>query len=293
MARQNWFCCLSLVFSMLVGLAIRVVAQSTANSREQLRQYVAQLQSDPSNSDLRENIIKLALTMRPAPSIPAAALEAEGAAEYAFRHASSKDDYAAAAKQYEKALLAAPWSAKDYFNLAICQEKAEEYDKAIANYNFYLLAVPDAKDHDDVLKKIGAMRYAAEHPPSAQSAVATSSPPPAPPPLTPEEQQRKLVQSLDGTCFSHTTEWGLRLYVIRSGWFWHTTNETRSRQWILETEICKISGLTCEGSSGGFRGVTITIDADGDTVTEDDHRYPSLTYARMSKCPTSLAASQY
>jgi tetratricopeptide (TPR) repeat protein len=147
---------------VLSGSALKATPPSSASSRKQLGQYVAQLQDHPDNSDLRKKIIKLALTMHPAPSIPQTALEAEGAADYAFSHASGKDGYDAAARQYEKALLAAPWSAKYYFNLAACQEKAEEYDQAITNYSFYLLAAPDAKDHDDVLKKIGAMKYAAE-----------------------------------------------------------------------------------------------------------------------------------
>src|SRR5580658_7691813 len=142
---------LVVVLLVLAGSALRATPHSSANSRKQLRQYVAQLQNQPDNSDLRKKIIKLALTMHPAPSIPQTAVEAEGAAEYAFTHASSKGDFDAAAKQYEKALLAAPWNAKYYLNLALCQENAGEYDKAVTNYNFYLLAAPDAKDRDDVL----------------------------------------------------------------------------------------------------------------------------------------------
>jgi tetratricopeptide (TPR) repeat protein len=162
MTRRVSVLLLIIAFLVLAGSALRATTHSSANSRKQLRQYVAQLQNHPDNLELRKKIIKLALTMRPAPSVSQTALEAEGAAEYAFQAASSKDDYDAAAKLYEKALLAAPWSAEYYLNLAVCREKAEEYDKAITNYNFYILAAPDAKDRDDVLKKIGAMKYAAE-----------------------------------------------------------------------------------------------------------------------------------
>lgn len=188
---------------LLLGSLFVLIASSghSQNSRttprEQLRQYVAQLQQNPNDNDLREKIIKLALTIEPAPEIPDEAKENEGAAEWAFKHAQNKDDFASAAKQYQKSLLVAPWVARDYFNLALYEEKAGLYDKAITNYNLYILAAPDAKDHDEVIKKIGAMKYAAEHTtPAAEAAKQEEQR---------TEEQEDSLKSVDGACFVHET----------------------------------------------------------------------------------------
>lgn len=86
-------------------------------------------------------------------------MEHEGAAEYAFKHAQSLADLTSAAAEYEKALLLAPWNAGDYYNLGSCYAKADDPRKAIAAYQFYLLAAPGAKDADEVVKQIGALKY--------------------------------------------------------------------------------------------------------------------------------------
>jgi len=198
--RDGWLGTLCLMGAIIAVLPAEPTLAQTPSSREQLRQHVAQLQNDPNNADLREKIIKLALTIKPSPAISDEVREDEGAGEWAFKHAQSKDDFANAAKQYENALLVAPWIAGDYFNLALCEEKAEQYDRAIANYNLYLLAAPDAKDRDDVLTKIGGLRYAIENPPTT-SAQTISTPIPPPPPK--ELEGDDLIASLDGSKYEH------------------------------------------------------------------------------------------
>jgi tetratricopeptide (TPR) repeat protein len=148
--------CLSLLMPSLFGQT----NTPAANPSDQLQQLTLQLQNSPDNEALREQIIALALTLNPKPATPDAVTMAEGGAEYAFKNAQTNSDFSDAAKQYEKALLLAPWLAADYFNCGVAHEKASEYKEAIRNFNLYLLAAPDASDATDVKKRIGGLQYA-------------------------------------------------------------------------------------------------------------------------------------
>jgi tetratricopeptide (TPR) repeat protein len=133
-----------------------------SNPLDELRQLISELQNSPDNQSLREKIINLALTLDPQPTIPDEVATCEGAAEYAFKNAKTEADYTDAAKEYEKALLAAPWLAADYFNCGVAYEKGGNLDGAIRNFNYYLMAAPDAPDVIEVRKRIGGLKYAAE-----------------------------------------------------------------------------------------------------------------------------------
>ena len=122
-------------------------AQANApGSGDQLQQLTVQLQQSPGDQALREKIIALALTINPKPATPDAATMAEGAAEYAFKNAKATSGFSDAAKQYEKALLLAPWLAADYFNCGVAYERAGDNKEAIRSFNLYLLAAPNADD---------------------------------------------------------------------------------------------------------------------------------------------------
>lgn len=161
----------TLVAILMAGMcSCYLRGQSTAASREQLQQDVAQLQANPSDDALRTKIIQLALTLDPKPAEPTGAIEHEGAAEYVFKHAQSPGDFLSAAAEYEQALLLAPWNAGDYYNLGMCYDKANEQQKAISAYQLYLLAAPDAKDAAEVTKQIGALKYQLTQKDAAQTA---------------------------------------------------------------------------------------------------------------------------
>jgi len=116
----------------------------------------------PDNSALREKIIRLVLVMDPKPSVPAEAERYGNRAEFAVRDAKSPGDLADAAKEYEKALLIAPWVAAYYFNCGVIQERASLQEQAIRSYKLYLLAAPDAQDAKDVRKRIDGLEYLVE-----------------------------------------------------------------------------------------------------------------------------------
>jgi tetratricopeptide (TPR) repeat protein len=133
-----------------------------ASTRDRLQQLTAQLQQSPGDQALREKIIALALTLNPKPATPDGATMAEGAAEYVSKNAKTTSDYSDAAKQYEKALLLAPWLAADYFDCGVAHEKAGETNDAIRNFKLYLLAAPNADDAQAIKKRVGGLQYAAQ-----------------------------------------------------------------------------------------------------------------------------------
>ena len=148
-----------LFFFALVFLTAVPVQAQTQNQQETLKQYVAELQNTPGNDELREKIINLVLEMKVKPVIPKEAVMHKGAWQYAFKEAKTEMDFANAAKEYEKVLLLAPWSAEDYFNCGTTYEKANKITEAIRQFNFYLLAAPGSKDANDVLLHIGELEY--------------------------------------------------------------------------------------------------------------------------------------
>jgi tetratricopeptide (TPR) repeat protein len=146
--------------SMLLFILVASAAVQAQTSQGILNQYIADLQKNPGDYALREKIIKHVQSMRPMPKIPDKVIEYEGAAEYAFNHAKKESDYLDAAKEYEKALLIAPWLAQAYYNCGVAYEKAGKFENAMASYKLYLVASPDAKDRDAVQKRIGGLQYA-------------------------------------------------------------------------------------------------------------------------------------
>ncbi len=187
-----------MAFLLACGLlaVTQLIAQATASSslRDQLQQLTAQLQQSPGDQALREKIIALALTLNPKSAAPDAAIMAEGAAEYTFKNAKSNGDFSDAAKQYEKALLAAPWLAADYFNCGVAHEKAGENKEAIRSFNLYLPAAPNADDALAVKKRIGGLQYAEQKAEGEQNAAAVA-------------HAQRMMQALTGAW------WGLECYV--------------------------------------------------------------------------------
>ncbi len=160
--KRNLITTLFLFFFVLALLTIIPVQAQTQNQQETLKQYIAELRNNPANDELREKIIKIVLDMKVKPVMPKDAIKYRGAWQFAFKEAKTELDFANAAKEYEKVLLLAPWSAEDYFNSGTTYEKAGNISAAIKQFNFYLLASPDAKDANDVLQLIGALEYKAK-----------------------------------------------------------------------------------------------------------------------------------
>lgn len=144
----------SVLFLIVLILALSDARAQTANPQETLKQYCAELKKNPNNYALREKIIKLVRTMKPAPAIPADAKNYAKRAESAFNKAKTEADFTQAAKEYDKALLIAPWVSNYYYNCAVTYEKAAKPEEAMHCYELYLAAVPRAGDAGTIRRHI-------------------------------------------------------------------------------------------------------------------------------------------
>jgi tetratricopeptide (TPR) repeat protein len=145
---------------------------NVSGSSDELQHLTTQLQQSPGDQALREKIIKLAFALTPKPAPPAAVDEQVGAAAYAFKNATSESDLVAAAQLYAKAALLAPWVPDYYFNEGVTLEKAKRFDAAIAAFNWYLVAAPNAQDAKDVRERIGGLKFASQKAAEALAAQA-------------------------------------------------------------------------------------------------------------------------
>jgi tetratricopeptide (TPR) repeat protein len=144
MKRRAIYICRLVIFA---AAALSFSGSALADSpREQLKLMVEQLRKSPNDSALREQIIRLAVTIKPAPVIPEEARRSFVRGNTAFGEAKSQDDYARAVQRYEEALVIAPWCGGAYYNLAKAQEMRQEYSRAIQSMKLFVLTGPSADD---------------------------------------------------------------------------------------------------------------------------------------------------
>lgn len=128
-----------LIILIVTLLAAAAYAQTP---REELQQMVQQLQQSPSDNALREKLIKLATSIKPAPAIPEEANRAFVKGNVFQKEAKDASGYELAISAYSEALRAAPWWGDAYFNLSIAQESAGKFEAAIASIRNYMTSVP-------------------------------------------------------------------------------------------------------------------------------------------------------
>lgn len=146
------------IFTLLV-LTASNYAQTQA---EQLKQMVTQLQTTPGDNALRERIIKLAPTVKPAPVISDEAIRFEGRAQFAFANAKSDGDFLVAAQEYEKAVIAAPWVQGYYSDLCKIYEKAGKFEDAKRHCGFFLIGLTDPTQITEVKRRIAGLEFGIE-----------------------------------------------------------------------------------------------------------------------------------
>lgn len=160
------------VLSLLAGLVYSAYGQQPVSPREQLAQYVADLQKNPSDDAVREKIIKLGLTLEPKPNAPPGVDELAGKGEYILQHATSDAVLSAAADAFAKASLLAPWVPDYYFDQGIVWEKVKNYEKAVKNFELYLMGVPaDSDDAKKARQHLGGLKYQLENQRAAEAAA--------------------------------------------------------------------------------------------------------------------------
>lgn len=180
-------------FLILIFNALLANAAHAESPREQLKQMVEQLQQFPSDTALREKIIKFAPTLKPSPTLPDAAVTFEGRAQFAFRSAKSEDDYLAAAHEYEKAVAFVPWVLGYYADLCTIYEKAGKFEDAKRHCGFYLIGLTDSAEITNVKRRIAGLEFGIEKENSPEARAAKQ-----------KTKDDELIRNLEGAVFSHS-----------------------------------------------------------------------------------------
>jgi hypothetical protein len=142
---------------------LMAVLKTKNNSREELTGLLDSLRASPGERSVREKVIKLAKELRPAPVVPEEAERYLGRAQYAFKNAKSEADFISAAREYMKAVEAAPWVADYYYDLCVILESANRYKEAANACRFFIKAIePQSDEAREARKKLGGLEYAME-----------------------------------------------------------------------------------------------------------------------------------
>ena len=177
-----------------IALFAFMASAHAQSPREQLTQMVEQLQKTPSDNALREKIIKLVPTIKPAPALPDEAQRREGRGKFAFKNAKSNDDYLSAAREYEEAVGIAPWVTGYYSDLCTIYEKAEKYVEAKRNCEFSLIGLTDPSQVNEIKQRIAGLEFGIEkaNSPAVKEAAQAA-------------RDEALVRSLNGVRFNCPT----------------------------------------------------------------------------------------
>jgi tetratricopeptide (TPR) repeat protein len=130
--------------------------------RERFDAAVKELAKAPADHAKRQAMLELLRDVNPKPATPPEAERFDGRAQYAFKNAASEAEMLEAAREYLKAVEAAPWVADYYFNLCTILEKAKRPAEAIRACKFYLAGAPDATDASEIRKRIAGLDFALE-----------------------------------------------------------------------------------------------------------------------------------
>ena len=181
-----------LVCILLANALLLSTLRARADDSATLTEYISKLQHNPSDQGLRKKIIQLVAGMNPKPEVPLEASEHEGSAAHIFKNAKTNADYARVAAEYEKASLIAPWIAADYYNASLAWEKAGQVERAIAAYQLYLMAAPQAEDRNFVAQKIGELKVQLEDENNKASRGSKNAP---------GDSDAEFIRRLDGTAY--------------------------------------------------------------------------------------------
>ena len=143
----------------ITGLPARA---QTANPQDTLNQYVADLQKNPENADLRAKTIAFAQTITPAPEIPEAARHHYIRGSVFAKEAKTDAEYASATEEYLQAIYIAPWWGNAYYGLAMVQKMSGQFDAATANLKLALQTKMEEKDVKEAQDQIYAIEVEKE-----------------------------------------------------------------------------------------------------------------------------------
>lgn len=132
------------------------------NPQSILKQYISDLQKNPSDYALREKIIRHVQTMKPKPAVSDEAQKYMDRGLAAIEGGKGEEDFRAASVEFTKAASLAPWLGDAYRNLAIAQDKSGQFDAALKNLRLYLLTSLSPADEAWAKSLINKVEYRKE-----------------------------------------------------------------------------------------------------------------------------------
>jgi tetratricopeptide (TPR) repeat protein len=158
------------IISLLIFLILVFPTMAQAKpDQKAFEQMVSSFRQYPGDDGLREKIIRAALQIKPKPAIPKEARNFMIRGQAAAEMAKTTEDFTVAAGEFQKAVNVAPWFADAYYNLAMVQERAEQFGQAAKSLKWYLLAAPKAADAGKVQDLIVKLEYKQERTTQAKS----------------------------------------------------------------------------------------------------------------------------
>lgn len=136
-------------------LILLTAATHVDSDREQLSRLVQELQGNPDDDSLREQVIKLALRVKP--GIPIETRHDFVMGVTIVKTAQDAASQSLAIQSFNNVLKIAPWYGDAYYNLAIAQELAGHLDGAKASLHFFILTQPGANGVQDAQDRIAAL----------------------------------------------------------------------------------------------------------------------------------------
>jgi tetratricopeptide (TPR) repeat protein len=253
-----------LLLLLFFVIVIPVAAQSPS-PQQTLNQYVADLQKNPNDYALREKIIKLVQTLKPAPVIPEEARRHYVMALTLFKGAKKIEDYSESIEEFRGALLVAPWWAEANRDLGMALEAAQRYDEAISALKLYItsgLGEEKMRAAQDEIYKIEGMKKLAarEREESFPQAVAARE----------QNKFEELLRKIDGRRYTCSVGQGQTQIIVVRGKVFVLGNIAGDGTYLDLGRVEILGRETTVHSSNIFYGNvenTYIISEDGDTIT--------------------------
>jgi tetratricopeptide (TPR) repeat protein len=203
------------------------------NPQSLLKQYISDLQKNPNDYALRENIIRHVQTMKPAPAVPEEARRYFIEGNALLKAAKEQKGYGLAIDSYRQCLLIAPWWAEAHNNYAVALELAGQFDEAVNALKLYIATNPnegESRKAQDKIYEIGAKKKIAA---SEKTGISSK-----------QNAFEELLKKIDGRRYTITEGHGitsvldLRGRIIVRG----TIENGRYLEWTGEASRVEIRG---------------------------------------------------
>jgi tetratricopeptide (TPR) repeat protein len=136
-----------LLFALLLILAPQLSSLSFAVTQEELlKQYVSEMKTIFFDAASREKIIRHAMEMKPAPTVPEDAEKAAARGRERMQKAAKPDDFKLAKLDFDVALGKAPWLTDIYLLSGIAAYRGGWHAQALENLRLYVKVAPNVVD---------------------------------------------------------------------------------------------------------------------------------------------------